>query len=245
MKRQVKEKADARITQPKLIKQYNLGMGGVDVMDRLLGTYRPMIRGKKWYWPLVVNAINVSVVAAWRIHCNAVVSPMTHLEFCREIAICLLKSPMEERTKVTGGTLPSLPKDIRFDQINHYKITTTQGRCKICQKNRRYKSQKCNVRLHSDKSAVCFDCIIEIRNQWTFMSHVQQMWLFDFKTLFSRKWLALIFEFVNFLLVFKNIFWCIYKFSPSENKFYNFNNILVKSTHLWLLLITFIKLVKL
>ena len=54
-------------------------------------------------------------VAAWRIHCNAVVSPMTHLEFCREIAICLLKSPMEKRTKVTGGTLPSLPKDIRFD----------------------------------------------------------------------------------------------------------------------------------
>ena len=157
MKSRVKRKGDARVTQPKLIKQYNLGMGGADVMDRLLGTYRPMIRGKKWYWPLVINAINVSVVAAWRIHCNAVVSPMNHLEFRREIAICLLKSPMEEQTKVTGGTLPSLPKDIRFDQINHYKITTTQGRCKICQKNTRYKCQKCNVRLHSDKGAVCFD----------------------------------------------------------------------------------------
>ena len=110
-----------------LIKQYNLGMESVDVMDRLLGTYWPIIRGKKWYWPLVINAINVSVVAAWRIHCNAVVSPMTHLEFPCKIAICLLKSPMEEQTKVNGGTLPSLPKDIRFDQINHYKITTTQG----------------------------------------------------------------------------------------------------------------------
>ena len=43
VKCRVKAKADARITQPKLIKQYNLGMGGVDVMDRLLGTYRPMI----------------------------------------------------------------------------------------------------------------------------------------------------------------------------------------------------------
>ena len=106
---------------------------------------------------MVINAVNVSVVAAWRIHCNAVVSPMTHLEFRREITICLLKSPMEERTKVTGGTLPSLPKDIRFDQINHYKITTTQGRCKICQKNTWCKYQKCNVRLQSDKGAVCFD----------------------------------------------------------------------------------------
>ena len=156
VKCRVKMTADARVTQPKLIKQYNLGMGGADVMDRLLGTYRPMIRGKKWYWPLVINAINVSVVAAWRIHCNAVVSPMTHLEFCREIVICLLKSPMEERTKVTGRTLPSLPKDNRFDQINHYKITTTQGSCKISQKNTRYKCQKCNVRLHSNKGAVWF-----------------------------------------------------------------------------------------
>ena len=49
VKRRMKKKTDARVTQPKLIKQYNLGMGGVDVMDRLLGTYRPMIRGKKWY----------------------------------------------------------------------------------------------------------------------------------------------------------------------------------------------------
>ena len=157
MKRRVKRKADAWVTQPKLIKQYNLGMGGADVMDWLLGTYRPMIQGKKWYWPLVINAVNVSVVAAWRIHCNAVVSPMTHLEFRREITICLLKSPIEEQTKVTGGTLSSLPKDIRFDQINHYKMKTTQGRCKICQKNTPYRCQKCKVWLYSDKDALCFD----------------------------------------------------------------------------------------
>ena len=157
VKSRVKKKADARVTQPKLIKQYNLGMGSVDVMDRLLGTCWPMIQGKKWYWPLFINAINVSVVDEWRIHCNPVVSPMTHLECRCEIDICLLKSPMEERTKATGRTLPTLSKDIGFDQINHYKITATQGRCKICQKNTPCKCQKCNVRLHSDKGAVCFD----------------------------------------------------------------------------------------
>ena len=43
----------------------------------------------------------------------------------------------------------------------------------------------------------------------------------------------------------QNICWCIYRGSPSENKFYIFTNILVKSTHFWLLLIAFIKLVKL
>ena len=45
--------------------QSRFGMGGVDVIDRLLGSYRPIIRDKKWYWPLIINAINISVVAAW------------------------------------------------------------------------------------------------------------------------------------------------------------------------------------
>ena len=37
-------------------------------MDRLLGYYRPMIRGKKWWWPLVMNLVNVSIVAAWKLY---------------------------------------------------------------------------------------------------------------------------------------------------------------------------------
>ena len=43
-------------------------MGGVDVMDRLLGSCRPIIREMKWYWPLIINAIKVLVIAAWRLH---------------------------------------------------------------------------------------------------------------------------------------------------------------------------------
>ena len=93
VKRQVKKEPDACITQPQLIKQYNNCMGGVDVMDRLLGPYRLMIRGKKWYWPVIIYAINVSVVAAWQLHCAVAETPKSHLEFRREIAICLLKSP--------------------------------------------------------------------------------------------------------------------------------------------------------
>ena len=173
VKRRVKKKADACVTQPKLIKQYNLGMGGADVMDQLLGTYRPMIRGKKWYWRLVINAINVSVVAAWRIHCNAVVSPMTHLEFCPEIVICLLKSPMEERTKVTGRTLSQQhyqslqnhnnPRTVQ-NLPEKYKVPVSKMQCSITFR------QRCSLVLN---------CIMEIRKQWTFMSHVQEMWLFD------------------------------------------------------------------
>ena len=43
-------------------------MGGVNLMDRALSDYRPCIKGKKWYWTLLVNALNISVVFTWRMH---------------------------------------------------------------------------------------------------------------------------------------------------------------------------------
>ena len=79
VKRRVKRAADLNVTQPFLGKKYNDGMGGVDVMDRLLSSYRPRIRGKKWYFPLITNAINIAVVAAWRLHCAGQEISMSHI----------------------------------------------------------------------------------------------------------------------------------------------------------------------
>ena len=59
-------------------------------MDKLLGLYRPTIRGKKWCWPLFTNALNMSVVAAWRmfeyLH-DVPGSSTTHLDFRRTVAV--------------------------------------------------------------------------------------------------------------------------------------------------------------
>ena len=117
VKRRVKREPDVRITHPQLIKQYNNGMGGVDVVDRILGFYRPVICGKKWYWPLIINAISVSVVAAWQLHCAVAETPKSHSEFRDEIAICLLKSPTDVRKKTTGGAIANLPSDLRYVQL--------------------------------------------------------------------------------------------------------------------------------
>ena len=51
VKRRVKRAADLNVTQPFLGKKYNDGMGGVDVMDRLLSSYRPRIRVKNDIFP--------------------------------------------------------------------------------------------------------------------------------------------------------------------------------------------------
>ena len=79
------------VPQPHLISTYNKGLGGVDLLDRLSASYRPSIRGKKWYWPLFTNVLNVSLVSAWRAHCHATNHNLSHLEFLRNVTLALLK----------------------------------------------------------------------------------------------------------------------------------------------------------
>ena len=154
--RRVKGNSNVAVTQPHIVKRYNEGMGGVDLMDRLLSSYRPLVRGKKWWWSLFINVINVSVVAAWRIHCASTANSLTHLAFRRQIVLSLVKGSSPERPQTGGGHSVDLPRDVRFDGASHDRQVCSQGRCKVCHKNTRYKCVKCNIRLHSDKGKMCF-----------------------------------------------------------------------------------------
>ena len=51
-----------------MVSIYNSGIGGVDLNDRVLSQHQPKIRGKKWYWPLLVNAINLGMVFCWHVY---------------------------------------------------------------------------------------------------------------------------------------------------------------------------------
>ena len=55
-----KEKIE--VNQPKMITAYNKHMGGVDLLDKIVGLYRVRIYFKKWYWRLVNNVLSVAVV---------------------------------------------------------------------------------------------------------------------------------------------------------------------------------------
>ena len=44
-------------------------MGGVDLLDRASSDLRSVICGKNWYWPFVINAINIASVYSWKLHC--------------------------------------------------------------------------------------------------------------------------------------------------------------------------------
>ena len=80
-KGECRERLDLDVTQPHSLHSITRGWQEYDLMERLLGSYRPTIRGKKWYWPLFTNMLNIAVVAAWRSHCATNNTKLSHLEF--------------------------------------------------------------------------------------------------------------------------------------------------------------------
>ena len=86
VQRWVKGKGQTQVSQPNVIKADNEGMGRVDMMNRLLESYRPATAMKKWWFSLFVNIVNVIVVAAWRLFQTA--NTNSHLHYPGVDQIC-------------------------------------------------------------------------------------------------------------------------------------------------------------
>lgn len=53
------------VKRPLCIGQYNEGMGGVDLMDSLLGYYKISLKTKKWYMRVFFHCLDMITVNAW------------------------------------------------------------------------------------------------------------------------------------------------------------------------------------
>ena len=144
----VKGKGKVSVNQPKFISEYNKGMGGVDLLDILLGSCRPNLCSKKWWWSLFSNALNIAVVAAFKIHKKACVDQLSHLDFCIEVAEVMVRANHEVQRVRLDGPTASVAGQIRLDGVNHTLVPTSQGRCIYCKSNTRQKCSKWDKRLH-------------------------------------------------------------------------------------------------
>lgn len=136
-------------------------MGGVDKLDWYVNKYRIKIRGKKWYFPLFTNAIDVAMVNAYVLYCFASSgNKITLLEFRRAVTKAYLEISSDLSDPRNAGR-PSLKQaarkrvsqDVRFSPVGHILSRTVEGRqrkCAICKKNARKECLKCNVGLHID-----------------------------------------------------------------------------------------------
>ncbi len=103
-------------------------MGCVDTTNLFIVNYRCGIRGKKWYWPLFINAIAIIRVAAWRlmIASNNGRAKMDQLFFLREVVKGLAS---RNRVEVPQGAVSRCRDHAQV-------LADKQGRCKVCEKMR-------------------------------------------------------------------------------------------------------------
>lgn len=153
-----KLKKEIVVAIPKVIAEYNKSMGGVDLLDKQVSLYRVRIRGKKWWFPLFTQLLDIAVVNTWRIHQH--VNPndkLSLLEARRKIVLAYVSKqsavprqrPGPQR-RLLGGRVS---EDIRFDHGNHFVTPIpTQRRCAFCGKKTKRICDRCNVPLHD----LCF-----------------------------------------------------------------------------------------
>ena len=126
-----KKKETITLPQPMIIKDYNKGMGGVDLFDQFRGKYRSTFRKRVWYYPLFRFVLNASIINLWLLYRN-IYEKVTQLDFLRDIVNVLLK-PAES----PGKFLPlKTPEYVRCDRVDHIVVMgETQPKCGVYKKN--------------------------------------------------------------------------------------------------------------
>ncbi|XP_035457403.2 piggyBac transposable element-derived protein 3-like [Spodoptera frugiperda] len=78
-----KEKTYQNVSCPKAVTVYNRHMGGVDLLDALLGYYRIQIRSKKFYHRIFFHMIDMMTVNAWLLYRRTLADSDPYLPFSR------------------------------------------------------------------------------------------------------------------------------------------------------------------
>lgn len=156
-------------------------MGGVDLLDSLIGRYKIKIRSKKWYIRIFYHLLDVTIVNSWLLYKRAAEQnnqkPKLSLsDFRIEVAECLCKTgdtsskpkgrpsssnlteAIEAKRKKNSAT-PLPPTDVRLDNLGHWPVwTENRQRCKKpkCNNLSSTVCKKCNIALCLQKTRNCF-----------------------------------------------------------------------------------------
>ena len=120
VKRRVKGRGEVSFNQPFVVKAYNNGMGGVNLFDKALSDYRPCIMKKKWYWYLLVNALNISVVFTWRLYKLVYDEKIPQKDFRMKLLEVMMKGSKVRKPINRPSSNYKVLVDVRFDSRNHY-----------------------------------------------------------------------------------------------------------------------------
>ena len=145
-----KKRIDVPMMKP--FEDYNKKMGGVDLFDQFVSTYRIRIRSKKWWWPFFAWAVNSSMANAWNLFRTVHKKKIGMLEFQREVVMTILASFGRNKPAKSLVFPRNVASNVKFDTTNHILVKGTSKYCccKHCGGRSIYLCQKCNVTLYPD-----------------------------------------------------------------------------------------------
>lgn len=170
------------VNRPFVIAQYNKNMGGVDLIDSIMGRYKILVRSNRWQVRMFYHLLDLTMSNAWLLYRRVLKStsgtssqkPLNSFDFRLEIAETLCKmgkkstksrkrgSTVElelEKKKHRGPTQHVPPKPVRQDEIAHWCAWSDKRiRCKYpnCKGFTQVLCEKCGVGLCFNKKNNCF-----------------------------------------------------------------------------------------
>nr|CAH7726573.1 unnamed protein product [Callosobruchus chinensis] len=162
---------------PKIVKEYNKHMGGVDLMDSLIGRYRIKLKSRKWYFRLFYHLLDMTIVNAWLLYrrVNALqgnAKTLNLANFRIELAETLCKMGVHQNSRGRRSELEKQiqakqrshhcsipPREVRVDQSSHWpEWMENRLRCKYpkCGGFTYVMCDKCQTALCFNKNKNCF-----------------------------------------------------------------------------------------
>ena len=173
-----KSKSYIEISRPQSIAVYNAYMGGVDLLDSMLGYYRIQIRSKKWYMRVFFHFLDMICVNSWLLWRRNLTNMDLYLplsEFKIGVAEVLTRANVGVQRKRGRPSTPLQPalnlkkkkypfsqipaQQIRTDNLNHLPVVNEdRQRCKFpdCKGKSHISCGKCQVYLCLNKDRNCF-----------------------------------------------------------------------------------------
>lgn len=162
------KKERVEVARPYSVEQYNMFMGGVDLMDRMIAHYPHDFKNKRWYLRVFFHLVNMALVNAWYVFKLKNQDPkMPLLTFKASVATSLIALGTAKKRgrpsvndQVAGKKRIATPRMglvIRYDGEGHYPSKTfvkQAPRChdKKCKRRTRFLCKKC-------EEPVCPDCM--------------------------------------------------------------------------------------
>lgn len=169
-----KTKQKIEIDCPFIIKEYNRHMGGVDLMDGLLGRYHIRMKTRKWTNRIFFHLLDVAMVNAYILYHRSNKEVTIELpNFRSEVAetLCIISTDSKKpRGRPVSSPIPPPSKskksyfptsEVRYDNVGHWCIFQDRNGKKTC-KQPGCKSEtqayctKCKINLCNSTSKSCF-----------------------------------------------------------------------------------------